>query len=152
MTLLSTKELPAKGCHNRKSFSFPCITGFLFPFHSPNPSPIHSHNDIRVTNTICLLSPSDMVCCVAGITSDANVLINELRAIAQRHTLQFGDPIPCEQLVMRLCDVKQAYTQYGGALPTAPGLHCSYDHSAMFVLFFRTVAKLNKTSLFWHNT
>lgn len=56
----------------------------------------------------------DMVCCVAGITSDANVLINELRAIGQRHTLQFGEPIPCEQLVMRLCDIKQAYTQYGG--------------------------------------
>lgn len=55
-----------------------------------------------------------MACCVAGITSDANVLTNELRAIAQRHTLQFGEPIPCEQLVMRLCDIKQAYTQYGG--------------------------------------
>lgn len=57
---------------------------------------------------------SDMACCVAGITSDANVLTNELRAIAQRHTLQFGEPIPCEQLVMRLCDIKQAYTQTGG--------------------------------------
>lgn len=56
-----------------------------------------------------------MACCVAGITSDANVLTNELRAIAQRHTLQFGEPIPCEQLVMRLCDIKQAYTQTGGA-------------------------------------
>ncbi|KAK7080445.1 Proteasome subunit alpha type-4 [Halocaridina rubra] len=59
----------------------------------------------------------DMACCVAGITSDANVLTNELRAIAQRHTLQFGEPIPCEQLVMRLCDIKQAYTQYGGKRP-----------------------------------
>lgn len=58
--------------------------------------------------------PRDMACCVAGITSDANVLTNELRAIAQRHTLQFGEPIPCEQLVMRLCDIKQAYTQTGG--------------------------------------
>ena len=55
-----------------------------------------------------------MACSVAGITSDANVLTNELRLIAQRHTLQFGEPMPCEQLVMRLCDIKQAYTQYGG--------------------------------------
>ena len=55
-----------------------------------------------------------MACSVAGITSDANVLTNELRAIAQRHSLQFGEPMPCEQLVMRLCDIKQAYTQYGG--------------------------------------
>lgn len=59
----------------------------------------------------------DMACSVAGITSDANVLTNELRAIAQRHTLQFGEPMPCEQLVMRLCDIKQAYTQYGGKRP-----------------------------------
>lgn len=58
----------------------------------------------------------DVACCVAGITSDANVLTNELRAVAQRHTLMFGEPIPCEQLVMRLCDIKQAYTQYGGKL------------------------------------
>ncbi|ROT65242.1 putative proteasome subunit alpha type-4 isoform X1 [Penaeus vannamei] len=59
----------------------------------------------------------DVACCVAGITSDANVLTNELRAVAQRHTLMFGEPIPCEQLVMRLCDIKQAYTQYGGKRP-----------------------------------
>lgn len=51
---------------------------------------------------------------MAGITSDANVLTSELRAIAQRHRLQFGEAMPLEQLVMRLCDLKQAYTQYGG--------------------------------------
>lgn len=56
----------------------------------------------------------DMVCSVAGITSDANVLTNELRLIAQRYLLQYGESIPCEQLVSWLCDVKQAYTQYGG--------------------------------------
>lgn len=58
----------------------------------------------------------DMVCSVAGITSDANVLTNELRLIAQRYLLQYGESIPCEQLVSWLCDVKQAYTQYGGNL------------------------------------
>merc|ERR1739838_1278260 len=36
----------------------------------------------------------DMACSVAGITSDANVLTNELRAIAQRHTLQYGEKRP----------------------------------------------------------
>lgn len=57
---------------------------------------------------------SDMVCSVAGITSDANVLTNELRLIGQRYLFQYGDSIPCEQLVSSLCDVKQIYTQYGG--------------------------------------
>ncbi|XP_023023022.1 proteasome subunit alpha type-4 [Leptinotarsa decemlineata] len=59
----------------------------------------------------------DMVCSVAGITSDANVLTNELRLIGQRYLFQYGESIPCEQLVSWLCDVKQAYTQYGGKRP-----------------------------------
>lgn len=83
-----------------------------------------------------------MVCSVAGITSDANVLTNELRLIgkmdqlnfrfrfmrilysmlsfsfiAQRFQLNYGEPMPCEQLVSYLCDIKQAYTQYGGKRP-----------------------------------
>lgn len=58
-----------------------------------------------------------MVCSVAGITSDANVLTNELRLIAQRYQLQYGEPMPCEQLVCSLCDIKQAYTQFGGKRP-----------------------------------
>lgn len=81
-----------------------------------------------------------MVCSVAGITSDANVLTNELRVIgmfisivrhmknernflnwfciaAQRFQLNYGEPMPCEQLVSYLCDIKQAYTQYGGKRP-----------------------------------
>lgn len=70
--------------------------------------------------TNCLLKTlySDMVCSVAGITSDANVLTNELRLIGQRYMFQYGESIPCEQLVSWLCDVKQAYTQYGGMYST----------------------------------
>lgn len=63
-----------------------------------------------------------MACSVAGITSDANVLTNELRLIAQRYLLQYQEPIPCEQLVTALCDIKQAYTQFGGKRPLV--FHC----------------------------
>jgi 20S proteasome subunit alpha 3 len=59
----------------------------------------------------------DMACSVAGITSDANVLTNQLRVFSQRHMLQYQEPIPCEQLVATLCDIKQAYTQFGGKRP-----------------------------------
>lgn len=59
----------------------------------------------------------DMACSVAGITSDANVLTNQLRLFSQRHLLQYGEPMPCEQLVATLCDIKQAYTQFGGKRP-----------------------------------
>lgn len=59
----------------------------------------------------------DMACSVSGITSDANVLTNELRLIAQRYLLQYQESMPCEQLVSQLCDVKQFYTQSGGKRP-----------------------------------
>lgn len=58
-----------------------------------------------------------MACSVAGITSDANVLTSELRVIAQRYQYNYGESMPCEQLVSYLCDIKQAYTQYGGKRP-----------------------------------
>lgn len=72
-----------------------------------------------VMNSYCelfLLFLSNMVCSVAGITSDANVLTSELRLIAQRYLIQYNEPIPCEQLVSWLCDIKQGYTQYGGEI------------------------------------
>jgi len=59
----------------------------------------------------------NMSCSVAGLTSDANVLTNELRVIGQRYKYQYGEEIPCEHLVSYLCDIKQAYTQYGGKRP-----------------------------------
>jgi len=76
----------------------------------------------------------DMVCSVAGITSDANVLTNELRVIAQRYQLNYGEPMPCEKLVSYLCDIKQAYTQFGGKRPFGVSIlymgwdkHCGYQ-------------------------
>ncbi|KAK4687244.1 20S proteasome subunit alpha 3, partial [Tremellales sp. Uapishka_1] len=54
---------------------------------------------------------------LAGITSDANSLVNYARNQAQSHLLTFDDDIPVEQLVQRLCDMKQGYTQYGGLRP-----------------------------------
>jgi len=59
----------------------------------------------------------DMSCAVAGITADANVLLNEMRSMAQRYFLQYQEPIPCEQLVSHICDLKHAYTMYGGRRP-----------------------------------
>jgi hypothetical protein len=53
---------------------------------------------------------------VAGITADANSLINYARNSAQRYALSYSDDIPVEQLAQSLCDLKQGYTQYGGEL------------------------------------
>eukprot|EP00158_Paraphelidium_tribonemae_P004038 Partr_v1_DN26529_c2_g1_i6_m4056 putative The proteasome is a multicatalytic proteinase complex which is characterized by its ability to cleave peptides with Arg, Phe, Tyr, Leu, and Glu adjacent to the leaving group at neutral or slightly basic pH. The proteasome has an ATP-dependent proteolytic activity (By similarity) len=55
-----------------------------------------------------------MAVAVAGITSDANTLISYCRNAAQTHLSVYGEPVPCEQLAEKLCDLKQGYTQYGG--------------------------------------
>ena len=51
---------------------------------------------------------------VAGITADANSLVNYARTAAQQHLFSYDEDIPVEQLAQRLCDLKQGYTQYGG--------------------------------------
>ena len=44
---------------------------------------------------------------VAGITADANILINSCRLAAQRYTFNYQEPMPLEQLVQQICDQKQ---------------------------------------------
>jgi 20S proteasome alpha/beta subunit len=51
---------------------------------------------------------------LSGLTSDANILINSARYVAQRYLYNYQEPIPVEQLVRTLCDYKQQYTQFGG--------------------------------------
>lgn len=51
---------------------------------------------------------------VAGITADANILLNYARLQAQRYKCTYGVPIPVEQLLQTVCDLKHSYTQYGG--------------------------------------
>merc|ERR1712136_518023 len=46
-------------------------------------------------------------CTVAGLTSDANLLTQELRLIGQRYYYSKQELMPVEQLVSQLCDIKQ---------------------------------------------
>ncbi|WVQ81283.1 hypothetical protein IAT38_003406 [Cryptococcus sp. DSM 104549] len=59
---------------------------------------------------------------LAGITSDANSLVNYARNSAQQHLFSYDEDIPVEMLVQRLCDMKQGYTQFGGLRPFGVGL------------------------------
>lgn len=78
----------------------------------------------------------DMACSVAGITSDANVLTNELRLMAQRYLLSNGVSIPSEKLVKWLCDIKQGYTQFGGRRPFGVSiLYMGWDDRHGFQLY-----------------
>jgi hypothetical protein len=64
-----------------------------------------------------------MAASVAGITADANILVNYARQAAQKYQLAYQEPIPAEQLVRTVCDLKQGYTQFGGAHAFRP-CHC----------------------------
>lgn len=58
-----------------------------------------------------------LMCAVAGITADANILINRARLVAQRYSFSYQEPVPVEYLVQNICDMKQTYTQFGGLRP-----------------------------------
>lgn len=60
---------------------------------------------------------SHMLCAVAGITADANILVNYARSNSQQYLYSYQEPCPVEQLVKIMCDLKQGYTQYGGQRP-----------------------------------
>ena len=73
---------------------------------------------------------------VAGITADANILIQQARLHAQRYRFSFQEPQPVEQLVQTLCDEKQAYTQYGGLRPFGVSLlYAGWDKTYGFQLY-----------------
>ena len=51
-----------------------------------------------------------------------------------RYLLQYQEPIPCEQLVSSLCDIKQAYTQFGGNSLSIVVILCLYSDEADLLL------------------
>lgn len=53
----------------------------------------------------------------AGIVSDARVLIDKARILAQQHRVTYDSPIATESIVKEISDIKQQFTQYGGARP-----------------------------------
>ncbi|KZS98597.1 putative PRE9-20S proteasome subunit Y13 [Sistotremastrum niveocremeum HHB9708] len=79
---------------------------------------------------------SNVVAGVAGLTADANSLVNYARTAAQRHLFSYNEDIPVEQLTQQLCDMKQGYTQFGGLRPFGVSiLYAGYDPHYQFQLY-----------------
>jgi 20S proteasome subunit alpha 3 len=77
-----------------------------------------------------------LACAVAGITADANILINYARLAAQRHRYTYCEDIPVEQLLQSVCDLKQGYTQFGGQRPFGVSfLFAGWDEHYGFQLY-----------------
>ncbi|KAJ6476045.1 nucleophile aminohydrolase [Mycena vitilis] len=84
---------------------------------------------------IFLLS-SNVIGGLAGLTADANSLVNYARTAAQQHLLAYDEEIPVELLAQRLCDMKQGYTQFGGLRPFGVSLlYAGYDPHYHFQLY-----------------
>ncbi|MCK4650206.1 archaeal proteasome endopeptidase complex subunit alpha [Candidatus Pacearchaeota archaeon] len=58
-----------------------------------------------------------IICVSAGISSDARVLIDKARVLAQQHRITYDSEPSTESIVRDIADVKQQFTQYGGARP-----------------------------------
>jgi len=52
-----------------------------------------------------------------GLVMDGRVLIEKAQVIAQQHKIVFDSPIDLLSLVKEISNIKQAFTQYGGARP-----------------------------------
>ena len=53
----------------------------------------------------------------SGILSDGRILIERAQVVAQQHKVTYDEPIDIQSLVKDICNIKQQYTQYGGARP-----------------------------------
>ena len=77
------------------------------------------------------------------MTADANILINYARQTAQQFLKTYNEEIPCEQLVKRLCDLKQGYTQHGGeSWWSSPISQFSYNQQSSYHAILRHSQKV----------
>ena len=53
----------------------------------------------------------------SGILSDGRILVEKAQVIAQNHRVTYNEPMMVQMLVKEICDLKQLYTQVGGARP-----------------------------------
>jgi proteasome alpha subunit len=60
---------------------------------------------------------SHIIASIAGITSDGRVLIDKAQLLAQQHRVTYDSPIEPESVIKTISDIKQQFTQYGGARP-----------------------------------
>lgn len=92
--------------------------------------------DVRQATEKLFKVDSNCSVAVAGITSDANTLINAARLEAQRYLYAYQEPMPIEQLIQVLCDTKQSYTQFGGLRPFGVSmLFAGWDRHHGFQLY-----------------
>jgi len=81
--------------------------------------------DKRITESLVVPSSVEKVfqiddhigATASGILSDGRILIDRARLLAQQHRVTYDEPVDTASLVRDICDLKQQFTQFGGARP-----------------------------------
>lgn len=60
---------------------------------------------------------SHIIASVAGIVSDARVLVERAQVLAQQHRVTYDSPVEPESIIKDISNVKQYFSQVGGARP-----------------------------------
>lgn len=60
---------------------------------------------------------SHVIASAAGVVSDARVLVERAQVIAQQHRVTYDSAIEPELVIKEIANIKQQFTQYGGARP-----------------------------------
>jgi proteasome alpha subunit len=60
---------------------------------------------------------SHIITSSAGILSDARILIERAQVLSQQHRVTYNSPIEPELVIKEIANMKQQFTQYGGARP-----------------------------------
>ncbi|HRZ86081.1 MAG TPA: archaeal proteasome endopeptidase complex subunit alpha [Candidatus Paceibacterota bacterium] len=76
-----------------------------------------------------------IIASAAGILSDARVLVERGRIIAQQNRVTYDSPVEVEEIIRDIANAKQSYTQYGGARPFGVAIMVAgidHDESKVF--------------------
>ena len=77
-----------------------------------------------------------IVVAIAGITADANILVDDSQLNAARYQYKYQQPMPLEMCVHDTCNYTQYFTQFGGLRPFGVSmLWAGYNKKDGFQLF-----------------
>merc|ERR1712154_511176 len=77
-----------------------------------------------------------IIVAIAGITADANILVDDSQLNAARYAYKYQQPMPLEMCVHDTCDYTQYFTQFGGLRPFGVSkLWAGYNAKDGFQLF-----------------
>ena len=107
-------------------------THYTLLYHAVSPAALQTHLTLTFTLRLSLtntFSYSRNHTDGGNTHTHTHTLAHSFILSPTRHRLVYQEDMPVEQLVTRLCDIKQGYTQYGGLRPFGVSLLYVADRS-----------------------